>query len=246
MGIISVDIIPETVYFISEHQNTWWEILYYTQGSGFINIKGEDIPFHSGDIMCIPPNTPHYEYSQDGHCNFYLFLDSVAHLTEFRKFKDTLNRNFMVILSLLHKEYHFKRQSNWKMISNGLLGVLEQYIISFESGGKYNPLVEELANILTDNLSNKDFKLNETLKSFSFENNYSGEYLRKLFRKEIGETPLAYLSERRIEYAKQLLKNRYSNKITIKQIALLTGFGDPYYFSRVFKKMTGKSPTEWV
>jgi two-component system response regulator YesN len=71
------------------------------------------------------------------------------------------------------------------------------------------------------------------------------DYIRKLFLKEVGTTPLQYLTEKRINHAKQLLETRYETSTTIKEIADKAGFNDQYYFSRAFKKVTGKSPSEW-
>jgi AraC-like DNA-binding protein len=44
----------------------------------------------------------------------------------------------------------------------------------------------------------------------------------------------------------QLMESGLASSITIKEIATLAGFDDPYYFSRVFRKVTGKSPSAWM
>jgi len=49
-----------------------------------------------------------------------------------------------------------------------------------------------------------------------------------------------------IEYAKQLMKINMPSTITIKQLAFMCGFEDPYYFSRVFKNSTGLSPVHYM
>lgn len=70
----------------------------------------------------------------------------------------------------------------------------------------------------------------------------SSDHLRYLFRREYGIGPIHYLLRKRIEYAQGLLKNT-SRKI--HEIAALCGFDDPYYFSRIFKKISGKSPQKY-
>jgi AraC-like DNA-binding protein len=45
-----------------------------------------------------------------------------------------------------------------------------------------------------------------------------------------------------MENARQLMLN---TTLTIKTVANMVGFNDPYYFSRMFKKVTGKYPMEW-
>lgn len=51
-----------------------------------------------------------------------------------------------------------------------------------------------------------------------------------------------YLTGLRIETAKALLKNR---ELSIKQVCLDSGYANPNYFSRIFKKWTGITPTEF-
>jgi AraC-like DNA-binding protein len=70
----------------------------------------------------------------------------------------------------------------------------------------------------------------------------SPDYLRQLFRAEYGEPVIHYLINRRIEYAKALLRETDD---AVAQIAEASGFHDPYYFSRVFKKHTGHAPSEY-
>jgi AraC-like DNA-binding protein len=69
------------------------------------------------------------------------------------------------------------------------------------------------------------------------------DHLRRLFRQATGRTPLDYLSELRVAEAKRLLKGRGLN---VKQVAARVGIPDPYYFSRVFKKVTGWRPSAYL
>ena len=73
----------------------------------------------------------------------------------------------------------------------------------------------------------------------------SKEYLRRIFKHHTGYPPLAYLTNRRMEYAKELLKN-VKTGLMIKEIAEMAGYNDPYYFSRLFRKLFGKSPRAWI
>ncbi|MGB4659884.1 MAG: response regulator [Mobilitalea sp.] len=67
-------------------------------------------------------------------------------------------------------------------------------------------------------------------------------YFSKLFKEETGENFIEYLTNIRIEKAKKLLQNR---DISIKNICADTGYSDPNYFSRIFKKQVGITPTEY-
>ena len=63
-----------------------------------------------------------------------------------------------------------------------------------------------------------------------------------LFKEELGMTPLAYQQTLRIKDAMSAL---ISSRQNVTEIAEQTGYKDPLYFSRVFKKLVGLSPSEY-
>jgi two-component system, response regulator YesN len=70
--------------------------------------------------------------------------------------------------------------------------------------------------------------------------NFNSSYLSKIFTKYIGENPVKYLTALRINKAKYLLLN--NEDLSIKDIGEQVGYPDQFYFSRIFKNVTGKSP----
>ncbi|MBS0632481.1 MAG: AraC family transcriptional regulator [Verrucomicrobia bacterium] len=72
--------------------------------------------------------------------------------------------------------------------------------------------------------------------------NVGYHWLRRAFKQETGQSLHQYRLQNRLNRAKLLLK---SSDATVEQIALQTGFTDPYYFSSIFKQKTGSTPSGW-
>lgn len=66
--------------------------------------------------------------------------------------------------------------------------------------------------------------------------------LVEYFKKYEGLTPYQYFLQRRVNYAKWLLNER---QCSVQEVAYELGFKDQFYFSRLFKKKTGVTPSEW-
>ena len=64
-----------------------------------------------------------------------------------------------------------------------------------------------------------------------------------LFRKSFDITPNKYIMFRRVAYAKTLL---VAGMFSVAAVAEMCGFSDVYYFSKVFKKLTGVNPSKWT
>jgi AraC-like DNA-binding protein len=69
--------------------------------------------------------------------------------------------------------------------------------------------------------------------------NQHTDYFSRLFQHYTGERPLKYIHEKRIERAQYLM---VTTQMTYAEIAVQTGFENIFYFSKIFKKMTGMSP----
>lgn len=69
------------------------------------------------------------------------------------------------------------------------------------------------------------------------------DYLNRIFRQTTGKTIFQYLTEVRISHAKELLG---TTSLKISQVSEKVGFSDESYFSKVFKKMTGMTPMNYM
>lgn len=88
----------------------------------------------------------------------------------------------------------------------------------------------------------KNYRRDLTLDEVSREVHVSPYYFSKLFKDEVGENFVEYLTKLRITQAKRMLLDPSNS---IKQVCLSVGYGDPSYFSRIFKKYEGVTPTEF-
>ena len=71
----------------------------------------------------------------------------------------------------------------------------------------------------------------------------SVDYFRKIFKRCYKTSPIKYVNELKLRYAKALLM---SGDLPISKVAELSGFGDSAYFCREFKKSVGVSPSEYT
>lgn len=81
-----------------------------------------------------------------------------------------------------------------------------------------------------------------TIQELSDEFGLVAPYLSKLFKSYKGMTPTRYIQSLKIEKAKELLHK----KLLVKDIAEMLGYYDSAYFSKVFKKVEGVYPSEYV
>ncbi|KGE18602.1 helix-turn-helix domain-containing protein [Paenibacillus wynnii] len=72
--------------------------------------------------------------------------------------------------------------------------------------------------------------------------NLSPHYFSKLFKQHAGETFIDYVTRLRINEAKRLIMEE---RLSLKEICYEVGYKDPNYFSRVFKKATSMTPSEY-
>lgn len=98
-------------------------------------------------------------------------------------------------------------------------------------------LIKRAVEYIENNYS-KDISLDDISKEL----NLSSYYFSKLFKDEKGENFVEFLTTTRVEKAKELMKDP---DMSIKEISSICGYTDPNYFSRIFKKVTGYTPTEY-
>lgn len=100
-----------------------------------------------------------------------------------------------------------------------------------------NHLVRQAQTYIQENYQ-KDLSLDELSKELDI----SPYYFSKLFKEETGSNFVEYLTSLRMSRAKELLKDENRS---MKEICMEVGYSDPNYFSRIFKRNFGVTPTEY-
>ncbi|MBN2582060.1 MAG: helix-turn-helix transcriptional regulator [Planctomycetes bacterium] len=141
-----------------------------------------------------------------------------------------------------------KRERGWLSLCKGLLNMLfAQALRQLGTDGRPLPPHEDWSDAQVVAFNARDFvqrnySRDVTLAQVAHHVALSPNYLASLFKKQFGRTIIDFLTEVRIEAAKQLLE-RSDTKIS--QIAEQVGYNSPYYFSRAFKKVVRCSPKEF-
>ena len=91
-------------------------------------------------------------------------------------------------------------------------------------------------------LADREFDKPLTLESLAGAANFSKFHFARAFARAYGETPRAYLTRRRVERAKNLLR---AANLTVTEISLLVGFESLGAFSSRFHRLVGMSPSEY-
>lgn len=118
---------------------------------------------------------------------------------------------------------------------------LISYLIDIETIGyahkrKYK-LIEPALRYIDNNFTNDNIKPG----NLHLLCNISPAYFRRLFMANIGMSPLKYIEEKRLDYSINILNANQG--ISIGELAALSGYNDPLYFGKVFKKKYGISPS---
>ena len=135
----------------------------------------------------------------------------------------------------------------WSESSAGyaLLPLYGQLIVAhltqYRSSRRHSETVQQIEDNILQHYPECAYDLNAYLSSLPF----NTEYLKKMFKRETGLTPLQYLTNRRLENAASTLST-FWGKGNVSETARMCGFSDPLYFSRLFKKKYGVSPRNYA
>lgn len=205
-------------------------------GKGYVN----GLEVESNSLVIIPKNTPHY----------YRAAKSVPWDIYWVHFEsDVFDYDDINILSLTNRQTRSIKYIFYNMLSSLEYGINDfalklnsisaEYLIQsiklFEKQPIKLPEVVSKANqFVMDNI-NKNISLDELCDLCSV----SRTKLHNLYKTEFNMSPINYFTQLKMDIASNYL---IATPMSIKKIALILGYHDPYYFSRIFKKSFGVSP----
>lgn len=110
-------------------------------------------------------------------------------------------------------------------------------LVKEHATNQYSPLVQEVLTVIDADLT-ADLGLNHLSKLLSV----NASYLSSLFKRETGKTLTAFVTQKRMEQASFLLR---TTKLQVQTVAQHCGIYDVNYFTKMFKKFSGKTPKEF-
>lgn len=241
-----------SILFVGEHTRTFevqwhshdvWELIYCTGGSGTFHLEGgSTIEYRQGQIVAIPPHERHANSSVEGFTNLHIRMENPAfpYRTAFRVDDDAQHH-----LKTAFQEAHYYLLADIQkreLVLAALGELICSYMIVYRSNNEFSKPVDQIRSMIIANYTESNFALDEAIRTMPF--HY--DYLRKLFKKEMGMTPLEYMTSLRMKKAEVMLTTMGGTDYSVAEIGALCGYDDGLYFSRVFKKHYGVSPSNFA
>lgn len=136
-----------------------------------------------------------------------------------------------------------RKRCGYRLECQAVLYEVLARILQQKEWGYIAPEKRKLIESVVQQLTERYMEPEVTIESIAQEMGISDAYFRKLFRGVYQISPTRYLTGIRIRQAKNLLRYQHQS---VTEIAALCGYSNVYYFSRVFRKETGMTPTEYV
>lgn len=261
-GSGSADIPPYTQYPPTQHPKdymfdwregrilTEFQILYITRGKGIFETKtiGKKKVSEGCAIFLFPGVWHSYRPNQEtGWKEHWVsfngtipakFLENGILSHENSVIELGLNEEIITIYQRIIELIECKKVGYKELISSLIFQLIAQINAIKRSknfgGREFEMTINKSKIIMADRIGKKI-----SFTKLAKELNVGYLWFRKMFRLDTGLTPAQYFLELKLNKAKDLLIN---TPLSIKEIAIITGFESQFYFSKFFKKRMGRSP----
>jgi len=229
---------------------------YIVEGRGYLNVDGKDYAATTGDVYILRKKTTHTYWSDAKYPWVKIFFNIRGSLAEKILDEYQLGVPGKVVLEADGLEQDFRDML--ERLMDDTIGQAERFdkaavdflsiIIKLSNMQKMNGVykddlmsVENEMNTLVEyiTMNPKRIVSNQELADAIF---HSKDYVIKKFFANFGVTPYEYQIQQKIFSAKNMLAN---TNLRVKEIADSLGYDDQHYFSYMFKKRCGMSPTQY-
>lgn len=245
----------------------FWEMVYVDKGKVEVCADDAVTVLSQGEVIFHQPNEFHSIRAYGSSPNFFV-ISFVCHspaMSYFEKKRVRLDRDLKPMISAILREaeraYDIppNRTDLLELVRKeqapiGCEQMIKTYleqllILMVREGERDEPIIfpskESLQNHLV--ISIKEYiedhlEMNIRISEICTHLGYSKTYLSRIFHDACGETLANYIVLRKIDLAKTLVREQ---KMNFSEISEHLGFNNPQYFSRVFKRVTGMSPSEF-
>jgi len=228
-------------------------LIYCVEGSGWIELDNARHEIAPSQFFIIPANVPHrYAANEDDPWTIYwihfkgdassyindLLLSKLSNERPHLSFNENRIQLFENICANLSRGYS---HDNLRYVSMTFYHFMSSLLYEDKFNDHSN---KKPNNIITSaiDLMQKKITTTLTLQECAGFANLSKSHFSALFHEKTGYAPLEYFNHLKIQKACQYLS--FTN-MSVKEIALTLGIQDQYYFSRMFSKLMGKSPTQY-
>lgn len=224
-----------------------YQIIYVYKGCGHYLLDGQWQSLSAGNIVLFRPFEPqvYSYYAKEKPEIYWIHFTGTACEELLKKFEIQncyigenlfLKQLFQsVITELQLKKLHYEEitVSQLYFMLSMISRLYKTSLQPFENDFSIDRLVVQL---------HQRYNESWTIASMADYCKLSEGYFAHTFRKQMGVSPMRYLNDLRIDKAKELLE---AGTMSISAIASMTGFRDPLYFSKIFRKAVGMSPTDF-
>ena len=168
----------------------------------------------------------------------YLIMDIYITIMSFCEKTGISNKEFASEAEKIHNK--MQRQQSVRELQANLRELLDKSIGVRDSvsARKYSDIIKTAQDMIMQNYMQEDISLNSVAEIVDM----SPSYFSSVFSKEVGKTFVEYLTEIRMDKAKELLM---CTSMKTSDIGHKVGYKDSHYFSFIFKKKQGCSPKEY-
>ena len=230
-----------------------FQLLYISVGRAHFYIEGEEKIVTAGHmILYRPKETQIYEYYSEDKTEVYWVHFTGGDVSNIlRSYGLTKDKKIFCCGSDLEYKNHFRAMiQELQMCKDDYPEMLEIHLrqifiklhryFSTVSKADNSQIVEDIDKAML--YFTEHYNENICIEDYAKKHNMSISWFIRNFKEYTGSTPMQYILAKRIYNAEALLQNSHYN---ITEISNIIGYDNPLYFSRIFKKVKGISPTEY-